>query len=69
LADRYAILRFGGAAPDLVHQSTLFAGGVYMDDEKDVAQCSRAFDQLRAVALGPEESQDFIAESMKELNP
>jgi transcriptional regulator with XRE-family HTH domain len=61
------ILRFGGAAPDLVHQSTLIAGGVYMDDEKDVAQCSRAFDRLRAVALGPEESRDFIAERLKEL--
>jgi transcriptional regulator with XRE-family HTH domain len=61
------ILRFGGAAPDLVYQSTLIGGGVYMDDEKDIMNSSRAFDRLRAVALGPEESQDFVIERMKEL--
>ncbi|RCW40682.1 helix-turn-helix protein [Halopolyspora algeriensis] len=61
------IVHFGGAAPDIVHQPTFIGGGVYMDDEQDIAECSHAFDRLRAVALGPEESRDFIAERVKEL--
>ncbi|MGP4015970.1 helix-turn-helix domain-containing protein [Saccharopolyspora sp. 5N708] len=61
------ILRFGGLAPDLVHQPTFIGGGVYVVDETDIGECMRAFDQLRAVALGPEESRSFIAQRAEEL--
>lgn len=61
------ILRFGGAAPDIVHQPTFVGGGVYVVEEQDIAECTRAFDRLRAVALGPEESRAFIAQRAEEL--
>lgn len=61
------ILRFDGLAPDLVHQPTFIGGGVYVVDEQDIAECMRSFDQLRAVALGPEESRLFIAQRAEEL--
>ncbi|WP_242687410.1 MULTISPECIES: helix-turn-helix domain-containing protein [Actinopolyspora] len=67
LGGSIGIFRFGGAVPDIAHQGTFIGGGVYMDDVKDIAECSYAFDQLRAVALGPEESRDFITERLKEL--
>lgn len=67
LGGSIGIFRFGGTVPDIAHQATFIGGGVYMDDEQDIAECSHAFDQLRAVALGPEESRDFIAERVEEL--
>ncbi|MDA3649041.1 helix-turn-helix domain-containing protein [Saccharopolyspora indica] len=67
LGGSIGIFRFDGRVPDIAHQATFIGGGVYMDDEGDVAACSRAFDRLRAVALGPEESKDFIAKCLKEI--
>ncbi|MGI8311120.1 helix-turn-helix domain-containing protein [Saccharopolyspora hattusasensis] len=67
LGGSIGIFRFDGRVPDIAHQATFIGGGLYMDDEEDVAACSRAFDRLRAVALGPEESKDFIAKCLKEL--
>lgn len=67
LGGSIGIFRFDGRVPDIAHQATFIGGGVYMDDEGDVAACSRAFDRLRAVALGPEESKNFIAKCLKEL--
>lgn len=61
------ILRFGGLAPDIVHQPTFIGGGVYVVDDSDVTDCQRAFDRLRAVALGPEESRVFISKVAEEL--
>lgn len=60
------ILRFSGTVPDIVHQPTLLGGGVYLVDEQDIAECTRLFDRLRAVALGPEESRVFIARLAEE---
>jgi transcriptional regulator with XRE-family HTH domain len=67
LGGSIGIFRFDGRVPNIAHQATFIGGGLYMDDEEDVAACSQAFDRLRAVALGPEESKDFIAKCMKEL--
>ncbi|MGI8311124.1 helix-turn-helix transcriptional regulator [Saccharopolyspora sp. ASAGF58] len=61
------ILRFGDDVRDIVYQGTLIGGGVYSDDETDIALASRAFDRLRAVALGPRQSADLIAEYAREL--
>ncbi|WP_258342166.1 helix-turn-helix domain-containing protein [Saccharopolyspora gregorii] len=62
------LLRFDGLASDIVHQPTLVGGGVYITDDEDVQFCIRAFDQLRAVALGPTESQNFIRARAEELH-
>lgn len=61
------LIRFSGAAPDIVQQPTFIGGGVYIVDQDDIAECTRSFDRLRAVALGPEESRVFIAKCAKEL--
>ncbi|GAA4859065.1 helix-turn-helix domain-containing protein [Saccharopolyspora rosea] len=61
------ILRFDGRAPDIVYQPTFTGGGVYISEEPDISTCTRAFDRLRAVALGPEESRLFVAKCAKEL--
>ncbi|GAA3361637.1 helix-turn-helix transcriptional regulator [Saccharopolyspora gregorii] len=62
------LLRFGGVAADIVQQPTLVGGGVYITDDEDVRFCIRAFDQLRAVALGPADSQKFIRARAEELD-
>ena len=54
-------------------RADLFVGekmiqGVYITDDEDVQFCIRAFDQLRAVALGPTESQNFIRARAEELH-
>lgn len=67
LGGSIGIFRFSGDAPDIVHQATLLGGGVYLDNEDDVATCSHALDRLRATALGPEQSRDFITNHMREL--
>ncbi|WP_092929128.1 helix-turn-helix domain-containing protein [Actinopolyspora alba] len=61
------ILRFGDTVPDIVHQPTFIGAGVYVVEQRDIDECTRAFDRLRAIALGPQESQDFIARHVKEL--
>lgn len=61
------ILRFGGLATDVVHQPTYIGGGVYLTDERDIDECTDAFDQLRAVALGPDASRAFIARQVEGL--
>lgn len=67
LGGSIGIFRFGGAVPDIAHQATFIGGGVYMDDDQDIAECAHAFDRLRAVALGPDESRDFISRCVEEL--
>lgn len=67
LGSSLEILRFGSQAPDIVHQPTFIGGGVYAVEDDDIAECTRAFDRLRAVALGPEESRVFIAQRAEEL--
>ncbi|SFT51806.1 Helix-turn-helix domain-containing protein [Actinopolyspora lacussalsi subsp. righensis] len=62
------ILRFGGIAPDIVQQPTFIGAGVYLVDEEDIAECARAFDRLKAVALGPEESRTYITKRLEELD-
>lgn len=61
------LLRFGDNGADMVHQGTVVGGGLYLDNESDVADCFRAYDRLRAVALGPAESREFIARRVEEL--
>ena len=61
------ILRFGGVAADVAHQSTFLGGGAYLVDAPDVDMCSHAFEKLRAVALGLDESRAFVARQAGEL--
>ena len=51
----------------MVHQQTSIGGGVYVTDEKDTAECFRAYDRLRAVALGPEDSRSVILDHLAEI--
>lgn len=61
------ILRFDGVAPDIAHEPSFIDGGVYVTDENDITVCRRAFDQLRAIALGPAASRTFLSQRMREL--
>lgn len=67
LGSSLELLHFGGRAPDIVHQPTFLGGGVYAAEEQDIAECTRVFDRLRAVALGPAESRACIAQHVEEL--
>ncbi|MCA1188330.1 MULTISPECIES: helix-turn-helix transcriptional regulator [unclassified Saccharopolyspora] len=67
LGSNLEILKFGGLAADIVHQPTFIGGGVYLTEDRDVRECTRLFDRLRAVALGPDDTRAFIAEHAKEL--
>jgi transcriptional regulator with XRE-family HTH domain len=67
LGGSICVLRFAGRGPDVVHQSTFVGGGVYIDDEANVAECFRAYDRLRAVALGPAQSRAFVERCIEEL--
>ncbi|MFD0201665.1 MULTISPECIES: helix-turn-helix domain-containing protein [Saccharothrix] len=64
LGGALTLFRFDGRVPDVVHQQTFIGGGVYVTDEKDTAQCFRAYDRLRAVALGPEDSRSLILDHL-----
>ncbi|APU17086.1 MULTISPECIES: helix-turn-helix domain-containing protein [Actinoalloteichus] len=68
LGDSMAIFRFGAKAPDTVYQSTFIEGGVYLKADEDIAACIHAFDRLRAVALGPDQSREFLTRCVKELD-
>ncbi|WP_243789264.1 Scr1 family TA system antitoxin-like transcriptional regulator [Saccharopolyspora gloriosae] len=61
------VIRFGGVAADIAHQPTFIGGGVYLVDQPDVEMCSHAFDKLRAVALGPDESRALITKHAEDL--
>lgn len=67
LGGALTLFRFDGRVPDVVHQQTFIGGGVYVDNEEDTAQCFRAYDRLRAVALGPEESRSLILHHLAEI--
>ncbi len=67
LGSNIEIIKFGGVAADVVHQPTYLGGGSYLVDVPDVEKCTHAFDQLCAVALGPDESRAFIARHAEEL--
>jgi hypothetical protein len=59
--------RFAGGAVDIVHQATFIGGGVYVDEEDETQECFRAYDRLRASALSPQPSRDFIAKCLREF--
>jgi transcriptional regulator with XRE-family HTH domain len=67
LGGTLTLFRFGGQVPDIVHQQTFIGGGVYVTDEKDTAQCFRAYDKLRAVALGPEDSRSLMLDHLAKI--
>ncbi|MEC3976558.1 helix-turn-helix domain-containing protein [Amycolatopsis sp. H20-H5] len=68
LSGSLTAFRFTGGAADIVHQTTVFGSGVYTDDENDTRDCFRAYDKLRASALGPQPSREFIAECVREFD-
>jgi transcriptional regulator with XRE-family HTH domain len=67
LGGALTLFRFDGRVPDIVHQQTFIGGGVYVTDEKDTAQCFRAYDKLRAVALGPEDSRSLMLDHLAKI--
>lgn len=63
------LFRFGDGLADIVHQPTVIGGGIYVDDENDTEECFRAYDRLRAAALGPAESLDFVETCRRKHSP
>jgi transcriptional regulator with XRE-family HTH domain len=67
LAGTFSIIGFPGKYdPDVVYLETM-TGSLYIEDETHVHRHMMAFDQLRAIALGPVESIDLLAEHARRL--
>ncbi|MFL6056173.1 MAG: helix-turn-helix domain-containing protein, partial [Actinoallomurus sp.] len=57
----FALLRFGQEdLPDVVYVDSM-AGDLFLDQPADVQRCASTFEHLRAVALSPEASAEFVA--------
>jgi transcriptional regulator with XRE-family HTH domain len=57
----FALLRFGqDDLPDVVYVDSM-AGDLFLDQVLDVERCASTFEHLRAVALSPEASAEFVA--------
>lgn len=63
----FVILGFNDAPQEDVVFATNAAGGLFLEKPEELHRYSLIFDHLRAKALGPEESQAFIAVMAKEL--
>jgi len=57
----FVIMDFAGAEqPELVYMEGVH-GALYLDAESDIRRYTKVFDNLRAVALGPDQSASLIA--------
>ncbi|GAB3978744.1 hypothetical protein GCM10029978_072270 [Actinoallomurus acanthiterrae] len=57
----FVLLRFGQEdLPDVVYVDSM-AGDLFLDQAADVERCASTFEHLRAVALSPEASAEFVA--------
>ncbi|MEU6041226.1 helix-turn-helix transcriptional regulator [Actinomadura sp. NPDC047616] len=67
LSGTFSIMKFPGKYDaDVVYVETM-TGSLYVEDESDVHRYNLAFNQLRAIALGPDESVELITESAERL--
>jgi Domain of unknown function (DUF5753) len=66
VGDSFTILEFPGKAPGLVYTEGL-AGYIYLERAEDRKRYQQVFDDLRARALGEEESRRFIMTMMREI--
>jgi transcriptional regulator with XRE-family HTH domain len=67
LTGTFSIIGFPGRYdPDVVYVETMDSS-LYIEDETQVYRYTLAFDQLRAIALGPAESVELIAERVHQL--
>lgn len=69
LGGALSVFRFCAGVEDVVHQSTVFGGGVYLDDENETRECLRAFTSCRDRALGPAETRRMLLRRVRELAP
>ncbi|GIH73547.1 helix-turn-helix domain-containing protein [Sphaerimonospora thailandensis] len=66
-AGSFAIVEFREPYdPDVVYVETM-TSSLYVESDAEVYQYSLAFDHLRAMALGPDESKELIAGLIKEV--
>ncbi|MFI5497207.1 Scr1 family TA system antitoxin-like transcriptional regulator [Actinoplanes sp. NPDC051859] len=63
----FIVLRFGTDSSSDVIYSEDYRDAVYLDRPDDVKAYSRLWDDLRAAALGPEESRRLIVELANEF--
>lgn len=62
----FAVLGFPDAADiDVAYLDA--HGGLFLDEESDVAWCRELFDHLRARAADPDRTQDLVKKALKEL--
>jgi transcriptional regulator with XRE-family HTH domain len=66
LGSSFSILEFPGKAPGAVHTEGL-QGFIYIERAADLKRFRQVFDNLRARALGAEESRELIAATIGEI--
>ncbi|SDY87522.1 Helix-turn-helix domain-containing protein [Amycolatopsis xylanica] len=69
LGGALSVFRFCPGVDDVVHQSTVFGGGVYLDEVNETRECLRAFKNCRERALGPAETRRLLLRRVRELAP
>ncbi|MFI5839951.1 helix-turn-helix domain-containing protein [Catenuloplanes sp. NPDC051500] len=65
LAGAFAILRFSGGQSPLVH-CEVRTGGIFQTRSDEVEGYAASFDELRAIALSPDRSIDFLRTAARE---
>lgn len=67
LGGTFSIMEFPGRYdPDVVYLETM-TGSLYVEDEQHIHRYNLAFDHLRAIALGPDESVEQLKELARHL--
>jgi Domain of unknown function (DUF5753) len=66
MAGSFAILQFGDDAPDVAYMETQ-AADLFLESETDVARFTMIFNNLRALALPPDESAALITSIARDL--
>lgn len=66
MAGSFAILQFGDDAPDVAYMETQ-AADLFLESETDVARFTMIFNNLRALALPPDESAALITGIARDL--
>jgi transcriptional regulator with XRE-family HTH domain len=64
---RFTILEFSGRAPEVVYTEGLF-GWIYLERASELKQHHEVFESLRRLALGEDDSRNFIMTMMREID-
>jgi transcriptional regulator with XRE-family HTH domain len=67
MSGEFVIMDFAGAEePEVVYVEGIH-GAIFLDAEPDIRRYTKVFDNLRALALGPDQSADLIAEAAEQI--